>query len=109
MLIANPPVEITGHLAMLGTNEYPLFLVKSGDESLLFEGGTGSMGPLVLQQMEKLGLDLIVYTNQEGVDAGVGPFSHGSEKHTDIMKTQALKQALNKYKFDAIEHWHWSS
>ncbi len=53
------------------------------------------------QQMEKLGLDIIVHTNQEGVDAGIGPFTHGSEKHTDIMKTQALKQALNKHKFDA--------
>jgi len=51
--------------------------------------------------MEKLGLDLIVYINQEGVDAGIGPFTHGSQKHTDIMKTQALKQALNKYQFDA--------
>ena len=50
---------------------------------------------------EKLGLDLIVYINQEGVDEGVGPFSHGSAKHTDIMKTQGLRQALNKYKFDA--------
>ena len=53
------------------------------------------------QQMEKLGLNLIVHINREGVEAGVGPFTHGSEKHTDIMKTQALKQALNKYKFDA--------
>jgi sulfate adenylyltransferase subunit 2 len=53
------------------------------------------------QQIEKLGLDIIVHINQEGVDAGIGPFTHGSEKHTDIMKTQALKQALNKYKFDA--------
>ena len=53
------------------------------------------------QQMEKLGLDLIVYINQEGVEAGIGPFTHGSQKHTDIMKTQALKQALNKYQFDA--------
>ena len=52
-------------------------------------------------QAERLGLDLLVYTNQEGIDAGVGPFTHGSQKHTDIMKTQALKQALNKYKFDA--------
>lgn len=50
---------------------------------------------------EKLGLDLLVYTNQDGVDAGVTPFTHGSQKHTDIMKTQALKQALNKYQFDA--------
>jgi len=48
-----------------------------------------------------LGLNLIVHTNQEGVDAGIGPFTHGSEKHTDVMKTQALKQALNKHKFDA--------
>ncbi len=53
------------------------------------------------QQIGKLGLDIIVHTNQKGVDAGIGPFTHGSEKHTDIMKTQALKQALNKHKFDA--------
>lgn len=50
---------------------------------------------------ERLGLDLIVHTNQEGVEAGVSPFTYGSSKHTDIMKTQALKQALDKYKFDA--------
>jgi len=53
------------------------------------------------QQREKLGLEMIVHTNEEGVKAGVGPFSHGSDKHTDIMKTQALKQALDKYQFDA--------
>ncbi len=53
------------------------------------------------QMAAKLGLELIVHVNQEGVDAGVGPFTHGSEKHTDVMKTQALRQALNKYKFDA--------
>ncbi len=45
--------------------------------------------------------DLLVHTNQEGVDAGVNPFSVGSAKHTDIMKTVALKQALDKYQFDA--------
>ncbi|GAB5458051.1 MAG: sulfate adenylyltransferase subunit CysD [Henriciella sp.] len=48
----------------------------------------------------ELGMDLIVHSNQEGIDDGVGPFTHGSSLHTDIMKTQALKQALNKYKFD---------
>ncbi|MCZ6525468.1 MAG: sulfate adenylyltransferase subunit CysD [Gammaproteobacteria bacterium] len=53
------------------------------------------------QLMKKLGLDLIVYINKQGADAGIGPFTHGSQKHTDIMKTQALKQALNKYQFDA--------
>ncbi|MEQ9544786.1 MAG: sulfate adenylyltransferase subunit CysD [Marinobacter sp.] len=50
---------------------------------------------------EKLGLKLIVHTNQEGVEQGVGPFTHGSATHTDVMKTQALKQALDKYGFDA--------
>lgn len=53
------------------------------------------------KQVKKLGLDLIVHINQEGVDAGIGPFTHGSEKHTDVMKTQALRQALSKHKFDA--------
>ena len=50
---------------------------------------------------KRLGLDLIVHINEEGVAQGVGPFTHGSQVHTDIMKTQALKQALDKYKFDA--------
>ena len=53
------------------------------------------------QQRKEMDLDLIVHINQEGVTQGVGPFTHGSEKHTDIMKTQALKQALTKHKFDA--------
>ena len=48
-----------------------------------------------------LGMDLIVHINQEGVEQGVGPFSHGSAVHTDVMKTQALKQALDKHGFDA--------
>ena len=46
-------------------------------------------------------IDLLVHINQEGGEQGVGPFSHGSAVHTDIMKTQSLKQALTKYKFDA--------
>ena len=50
---------------------------------------------------EEIGMDLIVHTNQEGVAQGIGPFTHGSSKHTDVMKTQALKQALDKYQFDA--------
>ncbi|WLQ17396.1 sulfate adenylyltransferase subunit CysD [Hahella aquimaris] len=53
------------------------------------------------QQAAKFGLDLIVHINEEGVRQGIGPFSHGSAKHTDVMKTESLKQALNKYKFDA--------
>lgn len=50
---------------------------------------------------KKYGFELLVHINEEGVKAGVNPFTFGSQKHTDIMKTQALKQALNKYKFDA--------
>lgn len=50
---------------------------------------------------EEAGMDLIVHVNQEGIDMDISPFTHGSKKHTDIMKTQGLKQALNKYKFDA--------
>ena len=46
-------------------------------------------------------LDLLVHINQDGVDMNINPFIHGSAKHTDIMKTEGLKQALNKYKFDA--------
>jgi sulfate adenylyltransferase subunit 2 len=49
----------------------------------------------------EVGARLIVHINQDGVAQGVGPFSHGASVHTDIMKTQALKQALDKYKFDA--------
>lgn len=52
------------------------------------------------RKAKELGMDLIVHSNQEGIEAGVGPFTHGSSVHTDIMKTQALKQALDKYKFD---------
>lgn len=47
------------------------------------------------------GFDLIVHVNQDGVKQGIGPFTHGSSLHTDVMKTESLKQALNKYKFDA--------
>ena len=47
------------------------------------------------------GLDLIVHTNQEGVAAGVTPFTYGSRKYTDIMKTQALRDAVDNHRFDA--------
>ena len=50
--------------------------------------------------MDELGLDCIVHINQDGVRDGVGPFTHGSAVHTDIMKTVGLKQALDKHKFD---------
>ncbi len=53
------------------------------------------------QRARELGLELIIHINEEGVKQGIGPFTHGSKKHTDVMKTEALKQALDKYKFDA--------
>ncbi len=48
-----------------------------------------------------LGVDLLVHINEEGVAQGIGPFTHGSAVHTDVMKTQALRQALDRYGFDA--------
>ncbi|WP_111656372.1 sulfate adenylyltransferase subunit CysD [Isoalcanivorax indicus] len=50
---------------------------------------------------EEAGMELLVHTNQEGVAAGINPFDYGSAKYTDIMKTQALKQALSMHGFDA--------
>ena len=47
------------------------------------------------------GVDLLVHTNAEGVAKGINPFTHGSAVHTDVMKTEGLKQALEKYGFDA--------
>jgi sulfate adenylyltransferase subunit 2 len=47
------------------------------------------------------GLDLIVHVNVEGVEKGISPLTHGSALYTDVMKTEGLKQALDKYKFDA--------
>lgn len=54
------------------------------------------------QRAKEEGFELLVHTNPYGIAQGIGPFTHGSAVHTDIMKTQGLKQALNKYKFDAV-------
>ncbi|MCA0201905.1 MAG: sulfate adenylyltransferase subunit CysD [Proteobacteria bacterium] len=53
------------------------------------------------QRVRELGLELLVHTNAEGIAQGIGPFTHGSSVHTDVMKTQGLKQALDKWQFDA--------
>jgi len=53
------------------------------------------------RRARELGLDLHVHVNQDGVAQGIGPFSHGAAVHTDIMKTEALKQAVSLYGFDA--------
>ncbi len=53
------------------------------------------------RMVEEMDLDLLVHMNPEGIEQGIGPFTHGSAVHTDVMKTQGLKQALDKYGFDA--------
>ncbi|RPG33970.1 MAG: sulfate adenylyltransferase subunit CysD [Muricauda sp. TMED12] len=53
------------------------------------------------QTAERHGLQMHVHINQDGIAAGVGPFSHGSAVHTDVMKTQGLRQALDQFQFDA--------
>lgn len=54
------------------------------------------------KRVKKLGMELIVYTNPKGKEINISPFIHGSNMHTDIMKTQALKQMLDLYQFDAV-------
>jgi len=54
------------------------------------------------QRAKDLGFDLIVHSNPEGLEMDISPFAHGSKVHTDIMKTQGLKQALNAGGYDAI-------
>jgi sulfate adenylyltransferase subunit 2 len=53
------------------------------------------------QQAKQLGLDLIVHTNEDGIKRGINPIDHAPSIHTDVLKTQALKQALDKYGFDS--------
>jgi sulfate adenylyltransferase subunit 2 len=54
------------------------------------------------RRAKEVGMELFVHTNPKGEEMGIGPFTHGSAMHTDIMKTEALRQALDKYKFDAV-------
>ncbi|TWH76765.1 sulfate adenylyltransferase subunit 2 [Azomonas agilis] len=53
------------------------------------------------KMVAEMGLDLITHVNPEGIAQDINPFTHGSAKHTDVMKTEGLKQALDKYGFDA--------
>ncbi len=54
------------------------------------------------RRVKELGVDLIVHSNHDGIEMNINPFIHGSKVHTDIMKTQALKQALNEGGYDAV-------
>lgn len=53
------------------------------------------------RRAKELGLDLLIHINEDGLRAGIGPFTHGSAVHTDVMKTEGLRQALDKHGFDA--------
>ncbi len=86
------------HLAMKafypGKPPFPLLHVDTGwkfKEMIKFRD----------ELVANLGLDLLVHQNPDGLAQGIGPFTHGSAVHTDVMKTQGLKQALDKYGFDA--------
>ena len=54
------------------------------------------------KRADEVGMELIIYTNPKGAELNISPFTHGSAMHTDIMKTQALKQMLDIYEFDAV-------
>jgi sulfate adenylyltransferase subunit 2 len=54
------------------------------------------------EMAKKHGFELIVYKNEDGISKGIGPFTHGSKVHTDVMKTEALKKALDMHRFDVI-------
>ena len=54
------------------------------------------------KRVKEVGMELITHTNQKGIDMDISPFEHGSKLHTDIMKTQGLRQVLDTYKFDCI-------
>jgi sulfate adenylyltransferase subunit 2 len=86
------------HLALKafypGRPPFPLLHVDTGwkfREMIAFRDET----------VRRHGLELLVHTNAEGLAQGVGPISHGSAIHTDVMKTQALRQALERHRFDA--------
>ena len=85
------------HLAMKAFYpEKPPFLFLHVDTTWKFK----EMIDFRDRKAKELGIDMLVYTNQDGIAKGINPFDHGSA-YTDIMKTQALKQALKKYGFTA--------
>jgi len=87
------------HLAMKAFHPAkPPFPLMHVDTTFKFKAMTDFRDNYVEKE---LGLDLIVHTNQDGVKQGINPFDHGSAVHTDVMKTQALRQALNEHRFDA--------
>ncbi len=87
------------HLAMKAFHPAkPPFPLLHVDTTFKFKAMTDFRDNYVAKE---LGLELIVHINEDGVNQGINPFDHGSAVHTDVMKTQALRQALNKHRFDA--------
>lgn len=82
--------------AIISLNFHKVSTCKSGNGN--FAGANAFRD----KRAKEEGFELLVHTNPDGIAQGIGPFTHGSAVHTDIMKTQGLKQALNKYKFDAV-------
>lgn len=84
MFVKDPPAKITDNLWMLGTNEYPLYLVQRGDEAAVFEGGVGAMGPLVLEQIQELGI------GRDRLRQVIVPHAHPDH----VMAVPRLREAL---------------
>jgi glyoxylase-like metal-dependent hydrolase (beta-lactamase superfamily II) len=84
MFVKDPPVQITDNLWMLGSNEYPLYLVRGEARAAIFEGGVGAMGPLVLEQMEKLAV------KRDAITQLVVPHAHPDH----VMAVPRLREAL---------------
>ena len=86
MLIKDPPVEVAEGVRMLGTNEYPVFLVTDGDEGAIFEGGVGAAGPLVAEQLA--GLDIAAETVKQII------VTHAHPDH--VMAVPAFREMFPK-------------
>ena len=88
MLIKDPPVEVAEGVRMLGTNEYPVFLVTDGDEGAIFEGGVGAAGPIVKEQL--VGLDVTADTVKQII------ITHAHPDH--VMAVPAFREMFPKAK-----------
>jgi len=84
MLVNDPPVQVNENLWMLGSNEYPLYVVRGEGQAAIFEGGVGAMGPLVLEQMDELGID------RESIGQLVIPHAHPDH----VMAVPLLRETL---------------
>jgi len=99
MLITKPPVEINDSLLMLGSSEYPMYLVKGDGECAIFEGGTGPMGPLLHEQLSEFGIApgtvrrvVIPHAHPDHVMAV--PFLRGFLREAEVLASEAAAATL---------------